>query len=180
MPKKITIPEAEHYDQEQNLFFTTKECTLTLEHSLVSLSKWESIYHKPFISNEQKTVSEWRDYIKCMTITQNVDPKIYDAIPISVINEVLEYIDEPMTATWFKNTNQPSSRRVTTAELLYYYMIAQNIPFECQKWHLNRLITLLRVCGEENAPPKKMGRNAMLNQRQMLNEARRAKLHSRG
>ena len=180
MPKKITIPEMEHYDQEQNLFFTTKECTITIEHSLVSLSKWESIFHKPFISKEKKTIPEWREYIKCMTITQNVDPSVYDAIPISVINEVLDYIDEPMTATWFKESSRPPSRRVITAELLYYYMIAQNIPFECQKWHLNRLITLIRVCGEENAPSKKMGKSDMLKQRNALNNARRAKLRSKG
>lgn len=178
---KITIPSMEIYDPEENLFINTKEQTLSLEHSLVSISKWESKWRKPFLSKDSKTIEELKDYIRCMTLTQNVDPDLYKFIPESVIRTVLDYIDEPMTATWFRDDkSKPKSREVITSEIIYYWMIAQGIPFECQKWHLNRLLTLIRVCSEKNAPQKKMGKKELLSRNKALNAARRKAHKSKG
>ena len=130
---EITIPAREFYDEASGSFFYTKERTLTMEHSLVSLSKWESKWNKAFLSKTDKTTEETLDYFRCMTITRNVEP-----------------------------------------------MIALNIPFECQKWHLNRLITLIKVCNVKSQPPKKMSKGEIMRRNASLNAARRKSLHTRG
>ena len=149
----------------------------------MSVSKWESRWCKPFLSNDPKTKEECDDYIRCMTLTQNVPQIVYKAIPDSVVEKVNDYIERPMTATWFrddKNRPGPKNREIVTAELIYYWMIALNIPFECQKWHLNRLLTLIRVCNEKNAPQKKMTKKDLYSYNRSLNEARKKRLHSHG
>lgn len=177
----IIIPESEVYNDETNTFFTTKEQKIVLEHSLVSISKWESKWKKPFLSKENKTLEESRDYIKCMTLTQNVDPQVYNYITSDIFKQVASYIEEPMTATWFsEDLSAPKSREIITSEIIYYWMIAFNIPFECQKWHLNRLLTLIRVCNIKNSPTKKMSRGQILSRNKALNAARRKAMNSRG
>lgn len=177
----ITIPAVEMFDEKTQEFFTTKEQTLQLEHSLVSLSKWESKWCKVFLSKEEKTSEETIDYIRCMTITQNVDPNVYNRLTRSNIQEINKYIEAPMTATTFYNDDQKGRGRETvTSELIYYWMIALNIPMECQKWHLNRLLTLIRVCNIKNSPPKKMSRREIMNRNAALNAARRKQLNSKG
>jgi hypothetical protein len=170
------------FDDLKQEFIYTKEQTLQLEHSLVSLSKWESKWCKPFLTNQDKTQEEALDYIRCMTITQNVKPETYNYIGKKNIELINEYIKAPMTATTF--SSDPSSKggngEQVTAELIYYWMIALNIPMDCQKWHLNRLLTLIKVCNIKNAPPKKMSRKATINKYAALNEARRKNLNSRG
>lgn len=177
----ITVPATESYDPVSETFFTTKEQKLTLEHSLLSISKWESKWEKPFLSRrERKTVEESRDYIRCMTITQNVDPAVYYALTDDNYKEILAYMEKPMTATWFAPDNKPPSREIITAEVIYYYMVALQIPFSCEKWHFNKLMTFIKVCNEKNKPPKKMGKRAIMSRNQALNAARRQKLHSMG
>ena len=159
---QITIPPAEFYDENSETFLNTKEQTLQLEHSLVSLSKWESKWNKSFLATTQKTYEESIDYIRCMTITQNVDPNVYFGIDSDIIQKVTEYIDLPMTATTFRDDlHRGSSREIITSEIIYQWMISLNIPFECQKWHLNRLLTLIRVCSLKQQQPKKMGKNEL-------------------
>lgn len=178
---RITIPEVELWDEEKQEFIYIKEQTLSLEHSLVSLSKWESKWNKAFLGKTEKTPEETLDYIKCMTITQNVDPEIYNYLTPDNINQVNKYIEAPMTATTFSNEKISStSRETVTSELIYYWMIALNIPFECQKWHLNRLLTLIRVCNIKNAPPKKMSKRELMSRNSALNAARRQQLNTRG
>lgn len=179
---RITIPATELWDEGKEEFVYTKEQTLQLEHSLVSLSKWESKWHKAFLTKREKTYEEVLDYIKCMTLTQNVKPEVYQALTKENIDEVLAYIEDPMTATHFSTPQGSGSinGEQTTAELLYYYMIASGVPFECQKWHLNRLITLIRVCSVKSAPPKKMGRGERLSQQARLNAERRQRLNTKG
>ena len=178
---RITIPAIELWDENKEEFINTKEQTLQLEHSLVSLSKWESKWNKPFLSKDTKTEEEELDYIKCMTITQNVDPNVYKFIPLNVREEIKEYINSPMTATWFsEDKNTKSSSEQITSELIYYWMIAQNIPFECEKWHLNRLITLIKICNIKSQPPKKMGKKAIMSRNAALNAARRKQFNSKG
>ena len=178
---RITIPEVELWDEEKQEFVYIKEQTLSLEHSLVSLSKWESKWNKAFLGKTEKTPEETLDYIKCMTITQNVDPEIYNYLTPDNINQVNKYIEAPMTATTFSNEKVSSaSRETVTSELIYYWMIALNVPFECQKWHLNRLLTLIRVCNIKNTPPKKMSKRELMSRNSALNAARRQQLNTRG
>ena len=178
---RITIPATELWDEKREEFITVaKEQTLQLEHSLVSISKWESNWCKPFMSKEAKTLEETIDYIKCMTITQNVSDETYDRLTNSNIDKVSKYISAPMTATTFHNSNQGTSREIITSELIYYWMISSNIPMECQKWHLNRLLTLIRVCNVKNSPPKKMGKREIMSRNAALNAARRKQLNSKG
>lgn len=175
----LTIPPIEMFNEKTNEFVYSKEIKISLEHSLVSLSKWESRWNKPFLSKDNKTLEETIDYIRCMTITQNVDPEVYFRLTDENINTINKYIESPMTATTFSD-NGHSSREIITSELIYYWMISLNIPMECQKWHLNRLLTLIRVCNIKNAPAKKMSRREIMNRNAALNAARRKKLNSTG
>lgn len=178
---RITIPAAEFWDEVREEFITTREQTLSLEHSLVSLSKWESKWCKPFLSKERKTTEETIDYIRCMTLTQNVDPMVYNFLSESNIADVNAYIEAPMTATRIREEGSgPRSNEQITSELIYYWMIALNIPFECQKWHLNRLLTLIRVCNRKNQPPRKMSARQIMSRNAALNAARRSQLNSKG
>ena len=176
----ITIPKVTGWDEKNEEFVDMKEQTLKLEHSLVSLSKWESKWHKSFLSTQDKTTEEILDYIRCMTLTQNVKPEIYNRLTRKNIEEINKYIEDPMTGTYFSETKSSSKREIVTSELIYYWMISLNIPMECQKWHLNRLLTLIRVCNIKNQPSKKMSRNEIMSRNAALNAARRKKLNSKG
>lgn len=178
---QITIPAAEYYDEAKQEFIYKKEQTLQLEHSLVSLAKWESKWKKAFLSNRDKTYEETLDYIKCMTITQNVNPEVYYRLTNKNLQQINDYISDPMTATYFsEDSTSKKSRETVTAELVYYWMITLNIPPEYQKWHLNRLLALIRVCEMKNSPPKKMSKREIMNRNAALNAARRKRLNTRG
>lgn len=178
---QIIIPASELWDEKTDQFVQTKEQTLQLEHSLVSLSKWESKWCKPFMSKTEKTSEETIDYIRCMTITQNVDNNVYNSITSEIIEQVSAYIEAPMTATTFSNDNKNViNREIITAEIIYYWMVALNIPFECQKWHLNRLLTLINVCNIKNQPKKKTSKRDILSRNAALNAARRERLNTTG
>lgn len=172
------IPEK--WDEEKEEFIPPVTQVLQLEHSLVSLQKWESKWKKPFLSKQEKTIEETIDYIKYMTITQNVNPDIYNHLTDEHIRQINDYISDPMTATTFSNESRGSGREQVTAELVYYWMIALNIPFDCRKWHLNSLLTLIRVCNVKNSPPKKMSKGEIMSRNAALNAARRQKLNSKG
>lgn len=183
----ITIPAHDAYDlwdQNEEKFIpipAQKEQKLQLEHSLVSLSKWESKWHKPFLSKKDKTDEETIDYIRCMTVTPNVSDDVYYRLTRENIDAIYKYINDPMTATTFpKEQNGSINRETVTAELIYYWMIAQNIPFECQKWHLEKLLTLIRVCNVKNAPPKKRNQRDINSRHAAINRARRAKMNAKG
>lgn len=178
----ITIPATEEFDEIKGEFVYVKEQTLQLEHSLMSISKWESKWSKPFLGKQEKTNAEIIDYVKCMTLNPCVNENVYDCLTQANLNAINEYIGAPMTATTFREIKQGKhSRETVTAELIYYWMIALNIPFDpCQKWHLNRLLTLIRVCNIKNEPPKKMGKRATINQYAQLNAARRKQHNSKG
>lgn len=178
----ITVPiSPEGWDEVKQEFVEPKTVALQLEHSLVSLSKWESKWKKPFYSKKDISEEETIDYIKCMTLTKNVDPDVYTHLSRDNIREIKEYIGDPMTATTFGSEEKSSSNKeIVTSELIYYWMIASNIPFECQKWHLNRLITLIRVCGIKNNPPKKRSKRDLMSRNAALNAARRKQMNSKG
>lgn len=176
----IKIPDREWFNDATQEFITVKGTTLQLEHSLVSLSKWEAKWHVPFLSKDEKTLEQTLDYIRCMTITQNVNPMVYEQLSEENVDDINKYINTSMTATTFNNMDNKSSREIITSELIYYWMIALNIPMECQKWHLNRLLTLIRVCNAKNAPPKKMSARDIMSRNSALNAARRKKYNTKG
>ena len=177
---QIRIPDFDIFDESTGKILSVKGRDLQLEHSLVSISKWESKWKKPFLDPKPKTQAETIDYIRCMTLTQNVDPQVYRGITVENINRVNAYIADPMTATTFKKQPKHSSGSVTTSEIIYYWMISLEIPVEFQKWHLNRLLTLIRVCDEKSQPGKKMSKRDVMSQYRSLNAARRSKYGTRG
>lgn len=178
---EITIPAIEYYDSEKDEFVSPvkKPVTLRLEHSLVSLQKWESKWHKPFLGDEEKTKEETLDYVRFMCTTPNIDPDIYEYIPMSEMKRISDYISDPMTATWFNESKsqgiRPGKKEVITAEIVYYWMVALGIPSEYRKWHLNQLLTLIRVINIKNTPPKKRSKKDTLAEYSRINAARRAK-----
>ena len=182
---QITIPERELWDEQNAIFIKVKGVTIAMEHSLVSLSKWEAKWHKPFINKEEKTKAEIIDYMRCMTLTQNIDPIIYEYITQDNIQQVNDYISDSMSATWFSDNKGEGKQgnktgEQITSELIYYWMVAYQIPFECQKWHLNRLLTLIRICDIKNKPPKKYSKKDIMRNNTALNAARRQRLGTNG
>ena len=167
------------WDERKQQFLSIKETTIQLEHSLLSISKWESKWNKSFINTKDKTEDELIDYIKCMTITKNVDPNIYVCLTAENIQEIVNYINAPMTATTIRDTGK-SNHEIVTSELIYYWMISLNIPVKFEKWHLNRLITLIRVCSIKNQPAKKMSRGEIMQRNAALNAARKKRWNTKG
>lgn len=177
---QITVPETEFYDEIKEEFVTYKAQVLQLEHSLVSISKWEAYWNKPFLTDNEKSYDELTHYVKCMTITQNVKDDVFGRLTKQNVDDINKYIESPMTATTFSDQKQSPNREIITSEIIYYWMVTFNIPFECQKWHLNRLLTLVKVCNIKSNPPKKMGRQELAQRNRELNAARKAKLNTRG
>lgn len=182
---KVTIPKRELFDEANEKFIYFDGCELQLEHSLISLAKWESRWHKPFLDKLDKSNLEVIDYIRCMSLTKNVDPKVYNYIPQDVLQEIFDYIADPMTATQFGGNGslEPGASRkkeVITAEVVYYWMITLGIPMQCEKWHLNRLLTLIRVINIKSSKPTPMSKKDLLSRNRKLNQARRHKHGSRG
>lgn len=177
----IVVPGDEMFNDESQEFVTVGDVTLKLEHSLVSLSKWESIYEKPFLNKDKKTTEEVHGYVKCMTVTPKIPDEVYSRLSEENYQQVNDYIDAKMTATWFNEPpGAPRSREVITAEVIYYWMIVFDIPFDCEKWHLNRLFTLIRVCNAKQAKPEKMSRSEIAARNRELNEQRKKQLGTKG
>lgn len=187
----IIIPgvEKEEWDERKEEFVyhaLTKPQPLHLEHSLIALSKWESKWKKSFFSKEGKTKEgktkeELIDYIRCMTLDKNIPSSVYDRLSEGNLKDVMNYIEDPMTATTFpKGTDKSGRKRRVTSELIYCWMIACGIPFECERWHLNRLLTLIRTCNTENTPPKKINPREAVMRNAQMNAARRAQWKSKG
>lgn len=184
---QITVPAFEVFDESTGSINEIKECTLSLEHSLISISKWEAKWKKPFLGREPKTPEQSLDYIRCMTLNPKVDPLIYSGIRPEQVKEINDYVNDSQTATWFNDQDRKVSREIITSELIYYWMVAAEIPFECQKWHLNRLMTLIKVCSiknEESMKSTKSGKGKKPSQQGMsnaaINAARRKALGSKG
>lgn len=181
MPLTVTFPGRDLYDQETGKFITVKETTVDLEHSLISVSKWESKWKKSYFLKEPMTPEQSLDYISCMCITKGIDPMVFRYMDNHIAKQISDYIADPMTATTITHRNKKPSREILTSEVIYFWMCNFGIPFDpCQKWHLNRLMTLIEVAAAKEQGEQKMPRREMLNQRAMLNAQRRAKYHTKG
>lgn len=181
---QIIVPGTELFDESTETFIRTRDTQLKLEHSLLSISKWESKWCKPFLGvnkEDRRTNKEMLDYIECMTLNSNVPKDVYSALTQENLRAISQYINHPMTAstvTEMSNSN-PFRREIVTSELIYYWMIVYQIPFECEKWHINRLIMLIKICNAKNNP-KKMNKREVMMQNHALNKARRKALHTKG
>lgn len=177
---RINVQSVELFNEKENSFTWSPEAELVLEHSLVSLSKWESKWCKPFLTKGKKTSEETIDYIRAMTLTQNVNPIVYSYLSQKNIDDISAYIESPMTATTFGKETGTPNKEIITAELIYYWMISFNINFECRKWHLNTLLTLIKVCNIKNQPTKKLSRKDLAARNRQLNDARKQQLNTTG
>ena len=176
----ITIPSYELFNDVTQEFISEDERVIQLEHSLLSISEWESRWNKPFLSNMEKTSNEILDYVRCMTLTEGVPETAYLYIDNEQYKLINDYIAAPMTATTISEPPGKVSREIMTSELLYYYMIAANIPFECERWHLNRLLTLIRICSIKSQPEKKRPMNEVMKSNAALNAARKKQFNTKG
>lgn len=178
---QIEIPYQEFYNEVTGEFDSVNQCTLNLEHSLISLSKWESKWKKPFMTENGYTRAEIVDYARCMTLNQKVDPKVYTALKIADIKKIEEYIRDPHTATTIYDyrPNKGRSNDIITSEIIYYQMITLGIPFECEKWHLNRLLTLIRVCAIKGTDTQMSMSDIYSQNKQIRAASRKAAMNNR-
>jgi hypothetical protein len=172
--------EDEKYDEVRQVFVHPHHYELKLEHSLVSVSKWEAFFEKPFLDGKEKTPEETLWYVEAMIVDPYVPPEVFPRLTQENFDEIEQYIKAKKTATWFTEKPESPSKQVITSELIYYWMIALNIPFEAQYWHFNRLLTLIKVCDEKNQPPKKMNKREQAAERRRLNAERKARMGTSG
>ena len=176
----IIVKEDEFFNQETQEFETRNGFNLNLEHSLVSLSKWESKFEKPFLDNKEKSSEELLSYISCMILDDH-DPSVLYAISDENFKQINNYIESKRSATTFSVVNSKMGRsEIITSELIYFWMVTFNIPFECENWHLNRLFSLIRICNLKNSKPTKSSKNDIALRNRELNAKRKAELNSPG
>lgn len=180
----VTVPKREVYDQETGIFhYTKEETTFQLEHSLASLQQWESIWHVPFLSKEEKTAEQTVSYMRCMCLTPGIEDDVFYCILPKDVERIMNYMNDSMTATWFREQKGPGGKKraqIVTAEVIYYWMVSANIPAEYRYWHLNQLLTLIRVISEENRPKKKRSKREILEEQQSINERNKKLFNTRG
>ena len=178
---EIKTPSCEFFDEDKGEFITIHEQTLKMEHSLISISKWESKWCTPFFSREPKTTEQLFDYFRCMTITQ-VNPLTYLCLDDNNIKQIDEYINSKQSAVIFYNMDNGGGapKEKITSELIYYWMVALNIPLECEKWNINRLFNLIRICNIKSQPPKKLSEEEVAERNRRLNEERKKRFNSKG
>lgn len=178
---QIFLPERRRFNEKTEEFETYDPMTLKLEHSLISISKWEAKWHKSYLSSTEFTREEQLDYIRCMSLDPNLDPKMIYRLTSSDIRKIEDYIHSPMTATTFAKQESHVRKQIITAEIVYYWMITYGIPFDCAKWHLNQLMTLIEVCARKNVLPKQHSKKGSRSKQWgELNKARRARLGTSG
>lgn len=186
MPIKVHIDAKEMFDERTQSFIYVEAMDLVLEHSLISISKWEAKWHKPFLDDKtNKTQEELTDYFSKMCISnKEVDPSVFNYLTNAQLLSIMNYIKDPMSATTINVRNNKKSREIITSELIYYWMAASQIPFDpCEKWHINRLLTLIQIAGIKNDPKahnKKMKRREIIDQNDKLNEERKKRLNTKG
>ena len=177
---QITIPETEIFNEITSEFIYVKQTNLRLEHSLLSISKWEENWGKSYIDTDKKTREETLDYIRCMTITPNVDPNVYRCITNPIMQQINQYIDRPMTATRLPKPKPSAKKKIITSEEIYYQMFELGIPLEFEKRHLNRLLMQIRVCQAYREPAKKRSTSEIISSHRAINEANKKRFKTKG
>lgn len=178
---RLVVPGVELFNNETQTFSRSEEVVLELEHSLVSLSKWESKWNLPFLGKDKKTSEQIIDYIRLMNSVSGVPDEVFFRLSDENYTSINEYINAKMTATWFREDPVThANREIVTAEIIYYWMISFQIPLECEDWHLNRLFTLVKVLNQKNQPKKKQNTQTAAAQRRALNEARMKQYNTSG
>lgn len=177
----IVIEGEESFNNEEQTFETLNDVVIELEHSLLSVSKWESKFQKPFLAAGKKTSEELFEYLKAMVVTPSIDLDVLYSCSQKNLDTIQEYIDSSQSATTFGvMPERQGLGEVITSELIYYWIVAFKIPFECQTWHLNRLFALIRICNIKNSKPKPMSRMELAQRNRELNAKRRAELGTTG
>lgn len=176
----LTVTLKEGFNEKDDEFVPFETFSLVLEHSLASLSKWEAFFEKPFLTTDDKSTEEILWYIKAMILTPNVPDEVLAKLSQRNLDEINSYINAKMTATRFREDNSRPSREIITAEIIYYWMITFNIPFECEHWHLNKLMTLIQVCSKKNEPTKELSIQEVAARNRELNARRRTELNTKG
>lgn len=181
---ELKIPEiSELWDEKNQCFASVRAQTIQMEHSLIAISKWESKWHLPFLEEvrwNRLNREQLLDYIKCMTITHNVDDLVFRSLQAPQIEEITNYINDPATATTFSNENSAPNFEIMTSEIIYWEMVALGIWKECEKWNINRLVTLIHVCNNKNKKGQAMPKSKIQSQNAMVNAMRRRRFHTRG
>lgn len=181
---KLTIGSDELYDEEKSEFIIKDGFTIHLEHSLLAISVWEQRFCKPFLGRGEKTKEETLGYVEAMILDEDYPDDVLDRMTPHHLSKVNDYVDSPATATTFSDLADKKPSRgpsqVITSELIYYWMASANVPFECERWHLNRLFALLRIFDVKNSKQKKMSRSEIASRNRALNEQRKAQLNTRG
>lgn len=176
----VVVPGQHLYDELHEKFIDTEDTTLELEHSLVSLSKWESKWEIPFLGTQERTDAQTIDYVKCMILNNYVSDEVFNRLTSENYRVITDYINKKMTATWFSDKPSPGVKEIVTAEVIYYWLVALQIPFECQYWHLSKLLALVKVINLKNAPEKKMSKAEQASRMRDLNAQRRAQMGTDG
>jgi hypothetical protein len=177
---RLTITTAEAFNEATNEFVASASVVLLLEHSLVSVSKWESKWEIPFLDNKEKTDEQVLDYVRMMYSGETFPEHAVQHMKDKHFSAINEYINAKMTATFVHEDKSSGGHEIITSELIYYWMIALTIPFECQNWHLARLLTLVKVCNIKNGKPKKMSRRELAQRNRDLNAQRRSEMGTKG
>lgn len=178
---KLRVQSKEWFDEKKSEFITFDGADLELEHSLKAIREWEGKWERPFFSDKQMTKAEFIDYVRCMTLNK-VDKLAYLSLSNANVREIQKYLEKKHTATWFSNKqNTPKRRNETvTAELVYYWMTELGIPYTCESWNFNTLMTLIEVCNRKNAKPSKRNSSDILSEQAKLNAERRKRLNTKG
>ena len=183
MPLTLKITE-EYWDSEKQEFVYPELGTLVLEHSLISISKWEGKWHKAYLEESvKKTNEETLDYIRCMSIKGEPSDAVLSGLTKEDVDKIINYINDPMTATTFKKEPGKTNNNITnfvTSELIYAKMVMYGVPVEFEKWHLNRLLTLIKVLDEQNKEPKKHSERELISNYAKIREANRARFKAKG
>lgn len=178
---KIIVPSMDLFNEEDNTFTTVPETIIELEHSLLAMSKWESKFQVPFLGSSPKTNQEMLEYVRLMIVTPNYPENILSRLTSENYDSIKEYIESSQSATTFSNRSKAKGKpEIITSELIYYWMVAFTIPFECESWNLNRLFALIRICDIKNSKPKPMTQRELAERNRSINEQRKAKLGTRG
>lgn len=178
---EIEIPSSEYFDDSNQIFVNVEPTILHLEHSLLSVSKWEEKWEVPFLSNKEMTFKQSIDYVQCMSLDDKVPSIVYRSLTAENFSQIEAYMNKKATATWFNDAKKaPRSREIITSEIIYYWMITLGIPKEFETWHLNRLLTLIKVCNIKNSPPKKMTKSEIMQRNKAINAARKKRLGTSG